>query len=307
MCPRFQCCIPLIASVPVLTVMNPADAEGPLNLVTWNVESGGATPDAISVRISAMDGIDLWGLSEVASVPWATTFEQAAEDGESGDFNRVLGTTGGADRLLILYDDSRFQLVRSEELHDINIGGNVRAPLVAHLRERQGGFEFLFVVNHLYRSNETARHNQARMLNQWAAGQTHPVIAVGDFNFDWSVTNGENDHDSGFDNLVANDVFTWIRPATLIRTQDSEHDSVLDFVFVAHPQPSWTMTSTIIVEPTDFPNDNTTPDHRPVRADIGAGAIVGETGPLRQLLLERIAALEAELAAIKVLVEQMEH
>jgi hypothetical protein len=35
------------------------------------------------------------------------------------------------------------------------------------------------------------------MLNGWARIQTLPVIAVGDYNFDWSVTNGEAGHERG--------------------------------------------------------------------------------------------------------------
>jgi len=74
---------------------------------------------------------------------------------------------------------------------DINVGGNVRAPLVAQLRLKPAGPEFLFMVNHLYRSNTEWRHEQARLLNAWARSQTLPVIAVGDYNFDWDVSNGD--------------------------------------------------------------------------------------------------------------------
>jgi hypothetical protein len=103
-------------------------------------------------------------------------FEQATEDGEAADFQRILGNTGGGDRLLIVYNGDRLDLVSQVELTDINIEGRVRAPLVAHFRLKPAGPELLFMVNHLYRGNAEGRHEQARLLNAWARGQTIPVI-----------------------------------------------------------------------------------------------------------------------------------
>jgi hypothetical protein len=61
------------------------------------VESGGARPDVVDDLIAAVQGVDLWGFSEVQDEIWATLFEHAAEDGESADFQRILGTTGGGE------------------------------------------------------------------------------------------------------------------------------------------------------------------------------------------------------------------
>jgi hypothetical protein len=166
-----------------------------LRVVGFNVESGGARPDVVDDLVRAAQGVDLWGFSEVQDDTWGMLFEQPAEDGEAADFQRILGITGGGDRLLIVYNGDRLDLVRQFELTDINIKGRVRAPLVAHFRLKPAGSEFLFMVNHLYRSNAEGRHEQARLLNAWAREQTIPVIAVGDYNFDWGVTNGETMHD----------------------------------------------------------------------------------------------------------------
>jgi endonuclease/exonuclease/phosphatase family metal-dependent hydrolase len=178
-----------------------------LRVVGFNVESGGARPDVVDDLVRAAQGVDLWGFSEVQDDAWGMLFEQAAEDGEAADFQRILGTTGGGDRLLIVYNGDRLDLVRQFELTDINIKGRVRAPLVAHFRLKPAGSEFLFMVNHFYRSNAEGRHEQARLLNAWARQQTLPVIAVGDYNFDWDVTNGETMHDQGYDLLTAEGVF----------------------------------------------------------------------------------------------------
>jgi hypothetical protein len=230
-------------------------------------------------------------------------FAQAAADGEAGAFAPILGTTGGGDRLLIMYNSDRFDVVRQFEPTDIDLGGNVRAPLVAHFRFKPSGPEFLFMVNHLYRTNTERRHEQALLLNQWARQQTLPIIAVGDYNFDWDVTHGDTVHDPGYDLLTGDGVLTWVRPPQLIRTQCS-FDSVLDFVFVAGAAQQWRASSEILAPEESYcPSDQSRSDHRPVLALFELGQDVQPSA--RQLLLVRIQRMEEELSALKLLVEQM--
>lgn len=54
------------------------------------------------------------------------------------------------------------------------------------------------MVNHLYRSNNERRHAQAQGLNEWARSQTLPVIATGDYNFDWHFQTGDTQIRSRF-------------------------------------------------------------------------------------------------------------
>ena len=287
----------------------------PLTVVAWNVESGGADVGPVASRIARFQGVDVWGLSEVAGADWAARFETAAEEGEGVDFRRILGTTGKEDRLLIVYNAARLDAVRHWELHDLNVGGNVRAPLVAHLRERATGAELLFMVNHLYRGSEAGRHEQAAKLNAWAREQRVPVIAVGDFNFDWDVRDGDRKHDRGYDLLTQGGAFGWVRPTALVRSQCSaRYDSVLDFVFVTPAARAWRPTSEIVVEPNDCGDARRNPDHRPVRAQFALGArvpvvdrpgIVPAPVTLRDSLMARIEAIEAELRALRALVERM--
>ncbi len=75
-----------------------------------------------------------------------------------------------------------------------------------------------FMVEHPYRSRANRRHEQSELLNEWAQDQALPVIAVGDYNYNWDVPDGDTDHDASFDFLTADDVFTWVRPPTLIAT-----------------------------------------------------------------------------------------
>ena len=235
---------------------------------------------------------------------WAATFETAAENATNAEFKAVLGTTGGPDRLLILFNDDRFDLIGNKiELSNINIGGNVRAPLVIHLRENNTGTEFLFMVNHLYRTRSTRRHMQAELLNEWAANQQLPVIAVGDYNFDWDVEDGDTDHDEGYDNMIAEDVFKWIKPQTLIKTQASpDYNSVLDFVFTSKDAKSWAESSEIIVKDGDFPDDNQKSDHRPVRAWFD---LSNDPEITKEDILREIRALKEKIEELERLVERL--
>ena len=126
------------------------------------------------------------------------------------------------------------------------------------------------MVNHLYRSRDAERYKQAQMLNDWAEQQTLPVIAVGDYNFDWEVKGGEARHDQGYDLMTADGAWKWVQPARLVTTQCSgwpcRYNSVLDFVFAAGPAQKWQAESQIVVVPGDFPDDTAKSDHRPVLA-----------------------------------------
>jgi endonuclease/exonuclease/phosphatase family metal-dependent hydrolase len=279
--------------------------ERRVTLVSWNVESGGADPATIARRMRGFRGVDLWGLSEVQSDAWAAQFERAAGEGAGAAFARVLGTTGNTDRLAVLYNTGRFALLRSFELDSINVSGTVRAPLVAHLRETASGEELLLMVNHLYRGSAAGRQRQAELLNAWARRQTLPVIAVGDYNFDWRVQGGEQSHDRGYDLLTAGGAFTWVRPPQLVRSQcDARFDSVLDFVFVNAAALAWQGSAEILVEPGDCGDVARNPDHRPVRA-VFARAPAAPPVATKAQILERLTALEAEVRRLRELVERL--
>jgi endonuclease/exonuclease/phosphatase family metal-dependent hydrolase len=280
----------------------------------WNVESGDADSAHIADRIKDEDDVDVWGLSEVTGDADAQLFEQAAEVGEGADFKRIVGTTGGADRLVVLYNADRLSVEGMEELNALNIGGSVRAPLVVHFKGRTTNKEFLFMVNHLYRSSAARRHEQAEKLNQWARVQSLPIIMGGDLNFDWHHVTGDVDHDAGYDLLTEDGTFTWVRPQTLVPTNASNHQSVLDFVFVSGDAAGWTFDSHIVVVNGDFPDDHVKSDHRPVEAKFAfdstvAVPLVGGDETLQPVpdnqaeILARLERLENELRELRSLVE----
>ncbi|MCP4611469.1 MAG: hypothetical protein GY845_22375 [Planctomycetes bacterium] len=281
-------------------------------VISWNVESGGADPDVVAGQMAAMDGIDIWGLCEVHGQPWADQFEVGAETGESGDFTSILGTTGQSDRLLILYDNQQFTEVNHFEIgwtdrHWYTTSMRPRSALVARLRHNGTNQEFFFMMNHLYRGSgvDPRRLDQAAMLAQWASQQTIPVIAVGDYNFDWDLDPSDcaENYNKGLGAMTVCG-FDWLKPARMIRTHDSYYNSVLDFIFLANYADIISGESEIVVRPNDFPDDNTTPDHRPVKAVLNIGPPTDQS-QLRQQMLQRIAELEQELDELRALAEQM--
>ncbi|MFZ1024899.1 MAG: endonuclease/exonuclease/phosphatase family protein [Limnoraphis robusta] len=261
--------IPLV--IFLLTLLSGCLSPTQLSVIGFNVESGDADPDYIANQyIQPIRGVDVWGFSEVQNQAWVNRFETAIEVNNKADFKSLLGTTGKADKLAIVYNSNDLNLIKIEELKQINIGGSVRASLVGHFQVKSTQQEFLFMVNHLYRTNDEFRHEQARLLNRWAQKQQLPIIAVGDYNFDWDVKNGENKRDSGYDLLTENDVLTWVRPQQIIATHcSSRYNTVLDFVFISSPIKPSSASSKILYPEADYcPDTPQKSDHRPVKATI---------------------------------------
>jgi hypothetical protein len=300
--------IPLAAA---LVLTGQASAQT-LTVVGFNVESGAANPRVIAEQIGPLQDVDIWGFSEVRNTAEGRTLAEGAADGESGTFESILGTTGGEDRLLIVYNSDRLDLIDDGEIRELNIGGNVRAPLWAQFRVKPSGPEFIFMVNHLYRGNTAGRHAQAQGLNTWAQTRTLPVIATGDYNFDWHFQTGDTNHDNGFNLMTAGGVFTWVRPpAPLLPTNCSAHQSVLDFVFVSGAAQDWTGESEILFPQASYcPDTTNTSDHRPVLARFELGPTDDDddddpSGAAKAEILRKIQTLEEELAALRALVEAL--
>lgn len=290
-----------------------------IRICGWNVQSDftpkqhESDPDLIAQQIAAKDDVDLWGLCEVLGQTALDKFEKGAEEGEGSDFESLLSGTGGRDRLAIIYDTARFELLGVEELGMIQLSPGLRAPLVAHFRGRTTGTEFLFMVNHLKRggAQNPVRIEQARRLHEWARDQRLPVIAVGDWNMDYDVELGDlgvPHRDRAYDELTRDGVWKWLRPEPLLKTNaDPDFNTVLDFVFVANAPFGWFAESHILEREEDrhateneFSDDDRESDHRPVDAilSLRSRALASATSsvPTPAAAIERSSALVAEEA-----------
>ena len=295
----------------------PAHAETiEFRIAAWNMESGDSSDTLLKSQLGAKKGIEIWGLSEVRNNTAAQAFEEGAEIGESSNFETILRTTGGGDRLAIIYNADRLTLIGHEEL-TVGLFRRHRAPLVAHFRGNSTGTEFKVMVNHLARGDANARHDQANFLNTWVQSETLPIAAVGDFNFDYHVTFGDGgNRDQGFDNMIKDGHWIWLKPEPLLKTQASRRfNSVLDFVFVANPPSNWAGKSTILKRAGDepatargFDDSSDETDHRPVDAMVEFTLLPGEDGDdddggpstteISQII-ERLDKLEAQIRALR--------
>ncbi|MEQ8554565.1 MAG: hypothetical protein RIC06_15070 [Cyclobacteriaceae bacterium] len=245
-----------------------------LSVISWNIESGGAKAEGINNSINTnwdlFKDVDVWGFSEVdAEKGWAYAIKDNLEQKSGKDFWFVVGNTGSSDRLMVVFDQDKYEMVDKYELYHINIGGSVRAPLVVQLKEKNGNKEFLFMVNHLYRTNPKARQQQAKELSKWVQDQSLPVVAVGDYNFDYSLKPDGKKGNTSFKHFIKGDHWIWVEPAIKVMTQcNTFYNSILDFVFVNDDAAGWLASSEVIVIPGDCPDSDETPDHRPVIAQF---------------------------------------
>ncbi|MCA9032723.1 MAG: hypothetical protein KDA66_18035, partial [Planctomycetaceae bacterium] len=282
--------------VVVAAITTPCAAADPISIrvAFWNMESDfragqkDSDPEFLKGQLAEKNGVCLWGLCEVLNASTLKTFEEGIEDGENTDFISVMGTTGGRDRLAVVYDSALFEQVGHpiELTSQTQLTNGLRASLVVHLKGRRSGQEFLFVVNHLKRggAQNRTRLKQAKNLASWARNQTLPIICLGDMNMDYDVTprsgggvlgdNGVPSRDAGFDALTQGGVFTWVRPENMVKSQaDDRYPSLLDFIFVANAPFGWSGTSHVLdregdsyATTFDFDDDSNSTDHRPVDA-----------------------------------------
>lgn len=275
--PGLVCCLSIL---PLLLGCSVAASVETLTVVVFNVESspveetdphkvGGDISQAI--QRGTLPRADIWGFAEVGS-PRAASILRRAVSTSGGRFKLLLGRSAvysklEDDRLAIAYDDARLELREVRELEYLRLGRGVnRAPLVAIFRLRRPGAEdFVFVMNHLRRTEAAERHEQARLLNAWVSELGLPVILAGDFNFDWSVNTGE--YDAGYRELVRGELLQWVRPAELFSTKCGD-SVVLDFVFVGGAAKRWKSASSVHFPGKEYckkdPHGHS--DHRPVSA-----------------------------------------
>lgn len=253
-----------------------------LTILAWNIESGQADNQVILAQMKELrekqfnNKLDIIALSETP--PGTEDLWKSVLPGGVA----VMGTTGDSDRLCFVYNGERFEQVRVIELAKFDKftlnPGNQRSPLILHLKDKATGSEFLVLNNHLARGNADRRKEQALGLSAWAREQNLPMIAVGDYNFDFDFPTKSGNE--AFRAFLADGVWKWNEPKELIDSnwadrdkdgKDDYPDSLLDMVFTAGPAKEWKVEVDVLVRDGDFPDDNKTSDHRPSRVVVKAG------------------------------------
>ncbi len=249
-------------------------ADGPpINILAWNIELGGSDVTTIKGQLQELEPFDILALSEVP--------KKSASEFTSRWWKEafILGEKGGEACLLLAWDPSKFEKIKVEELtkfQDQEFAPGIQsAPLIAQLRHKPNGSEFIVVMNHLARGSAELRKRQALILVEWAKMQSLPVIAVGGYNFDYDIPTKKGNE--AFDAFLKDGTWKWIEPLRLVDTnwadrnrdgKDDYPDSMLDFVFVSGPAKQWQLQSEIIVRESDFPDNEKTSDQRPIRTKV---------------------------------------
>jgi len=306
-------------------VYSEAHAQEPVvvKAISWNIESGDSDAEFLADQFREKGRVDLWGLCEVESREFAETLEEAVEAESGSDYELIVSSDDHEDKLAILYNKDRFEERDRIVLEAVRLDNpGLRPMLVVHLRGRQTGREFFFGVNHLKAlggaANVNKRMQQSKIINDWAETQVLPVVICGDFNYPFPIDEGAEEPPE-FLEILADDVFQWVRPNRLVKTQnDPDFNTVLDFFFVANTLPGWDGNSRILNregndEATEaaFGDDGQQTDHRPVEAvfTFDAAADQAAADELRNeiLVLEANArTLEAQLRTIEDREEEVE-
>ena len=116
------------------------------------------------------------------------------------------------DRLLLCVDSSKFDLVESADMQEaggVKVNdGHHRSPLYVRLRDKSNGQELIVIQNHLARGDADFRAQQATGLREWARTKSTPIIAIGDYNFDYDFKTRKGN--AGFDAFLKDGVWKWI-------------------------------------------------------------------------------------------------
>jgi hypothetical protein len=258
------------------------DAKLELAILAWNIESGCADNQVILAQMKELAKTQFHGTVDIIALSETPPNTEDLWKSVLPGGVAVMGTTGDSDRLCIVFNGERFEQVRVIELAKFEKftlnPGNQRSPLIVHLKDKATGDEFMVLNNHLARGNADQRKTQALGLSAWAREQNLPMIAVGDYNFDYDFPTKSGNE--AFRAFLADGVWKWNEPKELIDSnwadrdkdgKDDFPDSLLDMVFTAGPAKEWTVTAEIIVREGDFPDDEKTSDHRPSKVLVKAG------------------------------------
>ncbi|MDA8745911.1 hypothetical protein N9N28_14880 [Rubripirellula amarantea] len=247
-----------------------ATHKTPIRILSWNIESEGADIHVIAKQLAEMPRYDIYGLTEVKAEEW-----QAIKEALGDDYDYWYSRTGFNDRTAYIVKKDRFEILSRGELGSFDgiiiNPGNYRSAHVYELYDRLNKTVFTVVLNHLARGKAEVRQQQAEGLRRWASALNRPIIAIGDYNFDYVFATEQGNR--AFDVFAQDGTFEWVKPNPLVDSNwfdgngDGEDDypgSILDFAFVAGEAKHWHPTSRVIVRDGDFPDDKTTSDHRPL-------------------------------------------
>lgn len=277
----------------------------------FNVDSDDASRRPVARHVARYPEVALWGFTQVWDSRWESELVSGFAKARGVEAKSLLGTTGGTNRNLLVYDASLFSLVKSGELPNIEPRGSAAAPLFGQFRYKNGQ-ELLVVVVQMDRASEANRKAASSALAKWAAGQSLPVVLAGSMNLGLDPAAAEV---AGELSVLA--PMTWVRLDPVMATACPPYDAIQDFVLVNEGAGRWVGRSWVLSpEPAYCPDSELTSSHRPVAVELrfpgpapepepepGPGVVsepaAPESGPRPDQVMQKIEALEAEIRALK--------
>jgi len=248
-----------------------------LAMLFWNADSSDSDPATVLRGLTTRGQYHIYGLTEVNQ---PDEFSDGIKDKWPDNYDSFYSESGAIEGAMnnhsvIIYDYNRMYLVSKDELVEfrgtpLSADGHP-APLVAHLRDKErDDEEFLLVVCHLSEDPEF-RQNQVEGLSAWAKTKSQPIYLVGNFRFARLIDKDQGDE--SFHRMTGEGTWRWVRPVDLLATEYRDEDGddlndlenqVRDHIFAAGRAVSWPTTCQIKKRSRDFPDDQTTSNHRPI-------------------------------------------
>ena len=250
-----------------------------ISILFWNVESGGNKPDIVATKIAKLINSRKYDIVVLSEVENTEIYPEKIREKSwwkycSCDF--YVGKTGkradqADDHLMFIWRSDRLQKISSKEHSWPKTSSGYCASLVLKFRESKTKDEITLINNHFAGSDANIGQRQAARLRDFARGKSDGIVCIGNFNFEYRFDQKRGK--KTMDKFMKDGIWNWVKPEKWVdtnwadRNKDGKDDSpgsLVDFAFVAGAAKDWLTTCRVLTWDGDFPDDETTSDHRPI-------------------------------------------
>lgn len=242
------------------------------SILYWNIEFSDIDPVSVSNQLIGLGRYDLVALSGTTK---SMVYEQAMARNWPNRFGFIHGMTKKNDSSVVFYDKKRFNLVESSEVAAVaSVNESQHAPFCVRLNEYLGAQDLAVVMNTIASGDMDFQENQAAALREWARGQSMPLIALGQCDFDYERQAQRGN--ACFHAFIRDGVWEWVKPVELSVAKghgkkkgiEGYFDIGQEFSFVGGAARDWSAEFRPAVRWRDFSGDKKTGEHRPVELNL---------------------------------------
>ncbi len=227
----------------------------PITMMAWNLNSGvhfgqhDRQLPFITSQLSAPNPVDVYAFTEVQP-NWMNALDNAA-DASGTPFGLVQTRAGRNQRIAVLFNEDRFELLGANEMTGVAYNENHRNPMAVTLFDRESGTRFEVVAVHLARGNGGRREVETDRIAERLRRAQDPVVLLGDLNFDCPPGRSPEGCDRApYNNLVSGGGLTWVRPDVEgTTTCNPRYSDMLDLAFAGRGAELWGLRAAILDAP----------------------------------------------------------